>query len=86
MLNLGSSEILAGVDDAVKAGIQSIKFNSVLLKQFNYQELSTFFDYLKEHPVTWRFIELMQTGNNKIHREETFSNQRYSSCSVTYGF
>ncbi len=36
-----------------------------MLKQFNYAELDAFFDFLQQHEVTWRFIELMQTGNNQ---------------------
>ncbi|WP_395344487.1 GTP 3',8-cyclase MoaA [Ningiella sp. W23] len=58
-------DILEGVDAAIQAGIKTVKFNTVMLKQFNYKELSSFFNYLKEHPVTWRFIELMQTGDNQ---------------------
>lgn len=57
-------DILKGVDKALEAGITSVKLNTVMLKQFNYAELQAFFDYLKQHPVTWRFIELMQTGDN----------------------
>jgi cyclic pyranopterin phosphate synthase len=57
-------DILEGVDAAIAMGIKQIKFNTVMLKQFNYKELGTFFEYLKTHPVTWRFIELMQTGDN----------------------
>jgi cyclic pyranopterin phosphate synthase len=57
-------DILEGVDRAIAAGIDTVKFNTVMLKQFNYKELDSFFDYLKHHPVTWRFIELMQTGDN----------------------
>jgi cyclic pyranopterin phosphate synthase len=58
-------DILEGVDAAIQAGIKTVKFNTVMLKQFNYKELGTFFEYLKQHPVTWRFIELMQTGDNQ---------------------
>jgi cyclic pyranopterin phosphate synthase len=57
-------DILAGVDDAIEAGIKHIKFNSVILKQFNFGGFEQFLDYLKTHAVTWRFIELMQTGDN----------------------
>ncbi len=57
-------DILSGVDHAAAAGIDTIKFNTVMLKQFNYKELGAFFDYIKHHRVTWRFIELMQTGDN----------------------
>ncbi len=58
-------DILLGIDKAISAGIKDVKLNTVMLKQFNYAELGAFFDYLKQHPVTWRFIELMQTGDNQ---------------------
>lgn len=57
-------DILAGVDAAIEAGIKQIKFNSVILKQQNFGGLQQVLDYVKTHPVTWRFIELMQTGDN----------------------
>ena len=58
-------EILLGVERAAQLGISSIKLNTVMLKQFNYKELDAFSNYLRDHKVTWRFIELMQTGDNK---------------------
>lgn len=58
-------DILAGVDEALECGIKQIKFNSVILKQFNFGGMQQFLDYLQTHPVTWRFIELMQTGDNE---------------------
>ncbi|MFC4701230.1 GTP 3',8-cyclase MoaA [Glaciecola siphonariae] len=57
-------DILAGVEHAIAVGIKHIKFNSVILKQFNLGGLTQFLNYLKTHAVTWRFIELMQTGDN----------------------
>jgi cyclic pyranopterin phosphate synthase len=62
-------DILQGVDSALAAGIKTVKFNTVMLKQFNYKELSSFLAYLKQHEVTWRFIELMQTGDNQVFFE-----------------
>jgi len=56
--------ILEGIHCASSEGIKTIKLNTVMLKQFNYKELSHFFNFLKNYDVTWRFIELMQTGNN----------------------
>ena len=58
-------EILNGVEKALSEGIEHVKLNTVMLKQFNYAELGDFFAYLKQHAVTWRFIELMQTGDNQ---------------------
>lgn len=59
------NEILKGIDKAIDSGLSSIKLNTVMLKKFNFAELGAFFNYLKSHPVTWRFIELMQTGDNQ---------------------
>lgn len=56
--------ILEGIHCASSEGIKTIKLNTVMLKQFNYKELHHFFNFLKDHNVTWRFIELMQTGDN----------------------
>ena len=57
--------ILQGIDDAISIGIKQVKVNTVLLKQFNYQQLSQLIDWAKSKPLTLRFIELMQTGDNK---------------------
>jgi cyclic pyranopterin phosphate synthase len=53
--------VMKGIDTALDSGIESVKINSVLMKQYNGQELDTFLAYLKHRPVTMRFIELMQT-------------------------
>lgn len=70
--------ILKGIDKALDTGIETVKFNTVMLKQFNFAELTAFFAYLKDHPVTWRFIELMQTGDNKAF----FDNNHVSGASI----
>ncbi|GHE94736.1 GTP 3',8-cyclase MoaA [Thalassotalea profundi] len=56
--------ILKGIDKAFELGCTNIKVNSVLMKSFNHQHMNYFYDWLKETPVTVRFIELMQTGDN----------------------
>lgn len=58
-------DILLGIERAHHVGIASVKLNTVMLKQFNYKEFGAFFNYLRAQPVTWRFIELMQTGDNQ---------------------
>lgn len=63
-------DILYGIDRAREVGIESVKLNTVLLKQFNYRELSAFFEFLRYHQVTWRFIELMRTGDNASFFEQ----------------
>lgn len=63
-------DILDGVDLALTSGIQSVKLNTVMLRQFNCHSFDAFFDYIKTHAVTWRFIELMQTGDNQTFFEQ----------------
>jgi GTP 3',8-cyclase len=58
-------DILEGVDLALACGIKTVKLNTVMLKQFNLADMQQFFDFIKQTAVTWRFIELMQTGNNQ---------------------
>jgi cyclic pyranopterin phosphate synthase len=57
-------DILHGVDMALAAGLPAVKFNAVLLKGVNDRELPHWLDYLRDHAVGLRFIELMQTGDN----------------------
>ena len=59
------ASVMRGIDAAVDSGISSVKINSVLMRQYNASELDTFLSWLKHRPVTIRFIELMQTNDNK---------------------
>jgi cyclic pyranopterin phosphate synthase len=58
-------EIIDGVDMAIDRGIETVKLNTVLLRQYNQHDMHSFLGFLKDKPVTWRFIELMQTGDNQ---------------------
>ncbi|MCF7500846.1 GTP 3',8-cyclase MoaA [Pseudoalteromonas sp. L1] len=60
-------EVLACVDKALELGVKKVKLNAVLLKQYNANQLQQFLDYIKDKPVTFRFIELMQTGDNQAY-------------------
>ncbi len=53
--------ILAGIERASALGIP-VKINSVLMKGVNEHSLKQFQNWLKDTPVTLRFIELMETG------------------------
>lgn len=57
-------DILAGIEKSLALGYDSLKINVVLLKGLNDQELPDYMAYVKDRPVTVRFIELMQTGDN----------------------
>lgn len=55
--------IMRGIDKALSLNLTT-KINTVLLKGFNANEFNTFVDWIKTTPVSLRFIELMQTGDN----------------------
>ncbi|MBQ4855865.1 GTP 3',8-cyclase MoaA [Rhodanobacter sp. B2A1Ga4] len=57
-------DILTGIDMALAAGLTAVKLNAVLLRGVNDHELPTWLDYLRDHAISLRFIELMQTGDN----------------------
>lgn len=57
-------DILAGIDQALAAGLSAVKLNAVLLRGVNDRELPAWLDYLRDRAVGLRFIELMQTGDN----------------------
>jgi cyclic pyranopterin phosphate synthase len=57
-------EILAGIDQALGMGFDAIKLNAVLLRDFNHDELPAWLEFLRQRPISLRWIELMRTGDN----------------------
>lgn len=63
----GKEELLnlqKGLDQALSLGFQRVKINTVLMKGLNDQEFPVFLEYVKNRPITLRFIELMPTEQN----------------------
>lgn len=56
--------ILDGLAVAQQLNIKQIKLNTVLLKQNNLNEFSHFVQWVKDKPISLRFIELMRTNDN----------------------
>lgn len=56
--------VRAGIEEALALGYEAVKINVVLLKGLNDDGLPAYLDYIRHRPVTVRFIELMQTGDN----------------------
>lgn len=55
--------ILQGIEIAQNAGLP-VKVNSVLMDQVKGEGFQRFLDWIKHKPISVRFIELMQTGDN----------------------
>ncbi|GAB6195264.1 GTP 3',8-cyclase MoaA [Lysobacter xanthus] len=62
-------EILDGLDRALALGFAAVKLNAVLLKGVNDETLPQWLDYVRDRPVSVRFIELMRTNDNVPHFE-----------------
>ena len=59
-------EILEGIEILQKLNFKNIKINAVLLKGINdtHDEFKKFGNFIKDNNIDFRFIELMQTGDN----------------------
>jgi cyclic pyranopterin phosphate synthase len=57
--------ILTGIDMALADGRASVKVKTVLMRDHSGREIQSYLDWLKNTPITLRFIELMQTGDNQ---------------------
>ncbi len=58
------AEILHGMEECFRAGFETVKINTVLLKGMNDLEIDDFIDFAMDKPISLRFIELMRTGEN----------------------
>lgn len=59
------AEVTAGIEEALGLGFDAVKVNAVLLRGRNDDELPGWLEYLRERDLAVRFIELMQTGDNR---------------------
>ena len=59
-------EILEGIKILQSLNFKNIKVNAVLLKDINdtHEDFEKFGNFIKENKIDFRFIELMQTGDN----------------------
>ncbi len=71
-------EVLKGVDAAIEAGFKAVKINVILLNHINNDELKHFIAWAKDTPISIRFIELMQTGDNRAY----FQKHHFSATTV----
>ena len=59
-------EILHGIENLQNTGFENIKINAVLLNRINSSitDFNTWAKYIEKNKVDFRYIELMQTGDN----------------------
>lgn len=80
-------EILAGIDMAFARGFNNIKVNTVLMREYNLHEMQSFLDWVKVTPISLRFIELMETGDNKeFYQQQHVSGQTIKDSLLQTGW
>lgn len=57
-------DTLEGLDLALALGMTSVKVNAVLMRSYNAREFRHFLNWIRHKPISLRFIELMETGDN----------------------
>lgn len=57
--------VVAGVEAAVAAGVPHVKVNAVLLRGLPDADLDRFLSWTRAMPISVRFIELMETADNR---------------------
>lgn len=73
--------IVRDLDNILADGFYSIKINTLLLKKYAEHTLPEALKFVKSRPVTLRFIELMQTGDNFSF----FTQQHLSASTIEQG-
>ncbi|MBI5069910.1 MAG: GTP 3',8-cyclase MoaA [Deltaproteobacteria bacterium] len=61
----GFERVLSGIEAALAAPIPTVKVNAVLLRDVVDGELERFLAWTRHEPVAVRFIELMETADNR---------------------
>lgn len=62
--------VMRGIEAALGAGFSAVKINAVLLRGLNDDQLAAFVEFVRDRPVSVRFIELMRTGTNADYFEQ----------------
>ncbi len=65
-----TDEILAGIKKAAETGFTPIKVNSVIIRDFNDDEIVSFAELSAKYNIICRFIEFMPIGNSENWSEK----------------
>jgi cyclic pyranopterin phosphate synthase len=62
----GYDQVLAGIREAKRAGLEPVKVNAVLLRGFNEDQIVEFARFSREEGVVVRFIEFMPLEEDRV--------------------
>jgi GTP 3',8-cyclase len=60
-------KLLQAIEKTQQIGFDSVKINTILLKDINHSEIDDFIEWAKNTDLSIRFLELMETGLNKAY-------------------
>jgi len=77
-------DVMSGIEEVLAAGTASIKLNAVLMRDVNDrpEDVHRFAEFVRERPISIRWIELMRTGENS----ELFQKHHVSATSLQRTF
>lgn len=70
------TRVMDGLNAAIELGMPC-KVNTVLLAQYNLNQWHQFLQWIKTTPISLRFIELMQTGDNTEYFDQNHVNAEH---------
>ena len=65
-------QVWRGIQKAAQVGLAPIKVNTVLIGGFNDNEIESFVELTRTHPIELRFIELMPMGASREFGENAY--------------
>ncbi len=66
----GLSRVLAGIEEALRVGLEPVKINVVVLRNFNEDEIPDLVGLTFREPLHIRFIEFMPVGEGTVEHTE----------------
>ncbi|RCW49681.1 GTP 3',8-cyclase MoaA [Halanaerobium sp. MA284_MarDTE_T2] len=66
------SDVIAGIDTALALDLKPVKVNTVLMKDFNLDEVEEFIKFVKERDINLRFIEFMPVSGDSDHSKHFY--------------
>ncbi len=61
----GLTQVLEGIDSALKEGVSPLKINTVIMGGINDDEIPDFVEFVRDKPLILRFIEYMPFKSNR---------------------
>ena len=81
------AQVLAGIDEALEAGLEPVKLNTVLMKGINDGEILDLVRFAVEKSIEVRFIELMPTnGLVSLNSKERFFSAEEAKAGIEKEF